>query len=321
MKRVPSSISIGGQRAQEWLSFLGDKRSFFYRLLQIAIIVTIFGFLFHTLYANWNEVRAYDWKVNYPILAVSFLFTLVSASFYVYPLKLVLSRLGAPLTYRKTFRLFFMSQLARYIPGMVWGVLSWAYLAEREEGVRKTTSTTALTVHLLFQVVSGVVVFVLTIPFWQNAIDLAGLMPVVLLLPLGLLLLQPALVNRGFNFALRLAGEQPLNVRWGYRYVLMQLGLWIVGWLGRGLASLLLINSIASCAPSKLPIVTGIFAIAWVIGFVTILTPSGLGVMEGSLTLLLSFHFPVYVAVVVALLTRLMRTIADIVCAVIAWRL
>jgi hypothetical protein len=176
-------------------------------------------------------------------------------------------------------------------------------------------------VHLLLQVVSGVVVFVLTIPFWENINDLTGLMPVVLLLPLGLLLLQPQLVNRAFNFGLRLAGEQPTDVQWGYKYVLMQLSLWIVAWLGRGVASFLLINSITFCAPSKLPVIVGIFAIAWVVGFVSVLTPSGLGVMEGSLTLLLSFYFPVYVAAIIALLTRVVRTAGDIVSAVIASRL
>lgn len=321
MNSEPVSDSVSTQTVRRSISFLRNRRSPLSRLLQIGTIVVIFGFLFHTLYANWSAVTTYDWKINYPILAISFLFTLISAAFYVYPLKLILAKLGASLSYRKTFRLFFVSQLARYLPGMLWGVLGWVYLAEREEGVRKTTSATALTVHLLLQVVSGVVVFVLTIPLWKNINDLASLMPFVLLVPLGLLLLQPVLVTRAFNLGLRLAGEQPLDVQWGNKYLLLQMSLWLVAWIGRGVASFLLINSITFCTLSKLPVIVGMFAIAWVVGFVSVLTPSGLGVMEGSLTVLLSFYFPVYVAAIIALLTRLLRTIGDIMCAMIAWRL
>lgn len=62
----------------------------------------------------------------------------------------------------------------------------------------------------------------------------------------------------------------------------------------------------------------GIFAVAWVAGFLSPVAPSGLGVMEGSSTFLLSRHCPVHVAAVIALWTRVARTAADLVCAGIA---
>ncbi len=321
MMRNHLDDTVLGQQLKEAESFLRRRKKPLMRMLQIGTILLVFGFILHALYSSWNEITDYAWEIRYGVLAVSFMISILSASFSAYLLKLIAARLGANLTFRTTFRLFYLSQLARYIPGMLWGILGWAYLAEREAGVRKTSSAAALILHLLFQVVSGVVVFVLTIPFWEDVNDTAGLIPVLLLLPLGLLLLQPRLVKRVFNLGLRLAGEQPLDIEWGYRFLLMQLTLSIVAWVGRGLASYLLINSITYCAPSKFGVIVGTFAIAWVVGLVSVLTPSGLGIMEATITLLLSFSFPIYVAAIIALLTRLMRTGSDIVCAAIAWRL
>jgi uncharacterized membrane protein YbhN (UPF0104 family) len=314
-------VLMDGRRVKEPISVLRSRKKPLMRLLQIGTIVIIFGFLLHALYSSWHEIRAYTWEIKYGVLALSFILSILSASFSAYLLRRILTRLGVSLSYRKLFRVFFLSQLARYIPGMLWGVLGWAYLAEREEGVPKTTSTAALMLHLLFQVVSGVMVFLLTIPFWENVSDTAALIPVLLLLPLGLLLLQPQLVRRAFNFGLRLGGQQPLDIDWGYGYVLMQLTLSMAAWVGRGLTSYFLIQSITFCPPSKLAVIVGAIAIAWVVGLVSVVTPSGLGVMEGSLTILLSFAFPIYVAAIIALLTRLMRTVSDMACAAIAWRL
>jgi len=309
------------QQLREAKSFLRRKKKPLMRFLQVGTILLVFGFVLNALYSSWSDITEYTWEIRYGVLAASFTISIVSAAFSAYLLKLIIAELGANVSLRKTFRVFYLSQLARYIPGMLWGILGWAYLAEREAGVRKTISSAALILHLLFQVVSGVIVFVLSIPFWEDVPDTAGLIPVLLLLPVGLLFLQPRLVRRIFNLGLRLAGEQPLDIEWGYRFVLMQLMLSIVAWVGRGLASFFLINSITYCAPSKFGVIVGAFAIAWVVGLVSVLTPSGLGVMEASITLLLSFSFPIYVAAIIALVTRLTRTAGDLACAAIAWRL
>lgn len=312
---------VWGQQLKDAKSLLRRKQKPLMRLLQIGTVLLVFGFILHALYSSWTEATEYTWEIRYGVLAASFTISIISAAFSAYLLKLIAAELGANLSLRKTFRVFYLSQLARYIPGMLWGILGWAYLAEREAGVRKTISSAALILHLLFQVVSGVMVFALTIPFWEDVNDTAGLIPALLLLPFGLLLLRPRLVKRVFNLGLRLAGEQPLDMEWGHRFVLMQLTLSIVAWVGRGLASFFLINSITYCAPSKFGVIVGTFAIAWVVGLVSVLTPSGLGVMEASITFLLSFSFPIYVAAIIALLTRLTRIVGDVACAAIAWRL
>jgi uncharacterized membrane protein YbhN (UPF0104 family) len=299
---------------------VGDKKAVFSRVAGGAIVLLIFGFMFRSLYLEWGQIVAYRWNLDCISLVVASSLMLSAAALYAYLWRLILQGLGASLTYRKSYRIFFLSQLGRYIPGKVWSILGLVYLSE-QEGIPKVISGASVTLQLLLQVVSGVVVFAVTLPLWGNADSVAGNLALLALFPIGLILLHPALVKRGLNLALRLSRQPEIEVSWNYRYLLGQLALWGGFWLLNGVAYYFLIQSIASSPLPNAFVLAGIFSIAWVAGFLSLLTPSGLGVMEGTLALLLSFYFPAHVATIVALWTRVARTASDVVCAAIAWGL
>jgi len=297
------------------------RKAFLQRGLQVVIVVLIFSFLFRNLYLNWSEISTYGWSLDYPAFAIAFSLMLLASSLYAYLWKLILVRLGNHLSYRKSFRIFFLSQLGRYIPGKIWGILGLVYLSE-QEGIPKTLSAASITLQLILQVVSGTMVFLFTLPLWWRGIGSAGgLYPFLILLPLGLLLIHPSSVRRGLGLFSRLTRQEVISIEWNYKEILGQLALWTLFWSLNGLAHLLLINSLFPLPLTYLPVVTGIFAAGWVVGFVSLFAPAGLGVMEGTLTFLLGFYFPAYVAIIIALLTRLLRTASDLVCGAVAWKL
>jgi hypothetical protein len=69
------------------------------------------------------------------------------------------------------------------------------------------------------------------------------------------------------------------------------------------------------------PICIGIYALAWDIGFVSFITPSGLGFREGAIVGLFALAFPLpgALAAIIALLSRLVSTIAELLCVSIAY--
>jgi len=290
------------------------------RLVGIAVVLLIFGFMFRGLYLEWGNLVTYQWDIDYAALAVALSLMLSASAFYALLWKLILERLGTPLSYRKSYRIFFLSQLGRYIPGKIWNILGLVYLSEKE-GVSKVMSSASVILQLVLQVVSGVIVFAFTLPLWERLDAVPGLNILFLSLPAALILLHPALVSRGVNWALRLTGQTETQLAWSYGYLLRQLGLWAVFWLLNGVAYHFLIRSVDSSPLPNFLVLAGIFSIAWVAGFVSLVTPAGLGVMEGTLAFLLSFYFPVHVATVIALWTRVARTVVDLVSAAVAWRL
>jgi uncharacterized membrane protein YbhN (UPF0104 family) len=297
-----------------------DRKKLLSRVAGVVIVLLIFGFMLRTLYLGWEEIVSYDWNLDYLALIIAFSLMMFASAFYAYLWKLILDRLGTPLSYRKSYRIFFLSQLGRYLPGKIWSILGLVYLSQKE-GVSKVISGASVTLQLLLQVVSGIMVFAVTLPFWRSVDSVTDVYVLFVFLAVGLVLLHPALVNRGLNAALRITGQAQMELSWRYSYLLGQLGLWGIFWFVNGVAYYFLIRSIYSSSLPQVPILAGIFAIAWVAGFVSLLTPAGLGVMEGTLALLLSFYFPVHVATIIALWTRLARTVTDLVSAIIAWRL
>ena len=92
-------------------------------------------------------------------------------------------------------------------------------------------------------------------------------------------------------------------------------------WICQGLAFFLFVKSLAPVAWSDAGPLTACFALAWFIGFLSFLTPSGLGIREGLLGLLLANYMPAPQATFVALLCRVWMLSAEIVLAGIAFTL
>lgn len=299
------------------ISIIRDHRLFVSRLAGTVIVLLIFGLMLRTVYVGWQDVIAYEWDLDYPALLIAFALMLASTALYALLWKLILERLGASLKYRKSYRIYYLSQLGRYIPGKIWSVLGLVYLSHKE-GVSKPLAATSVILQLILQILSGVMVFAITLPFWPNAGAGTGLYGLIVLLPMGLLLVHPALLRRGLNLALRITDQPGMQPNWGYSFVLGQLGLWALFWLVNGVAHYFLIGSIYPSSLPPLPVLAGVFAISWVAGFLSLVTPSGLGVMEGTLAFLLAFYLPLPVATIIALWTRLARTAVDFACAGIA---
>jgi uncharacterized membrane protein YbhN (UPF0104 family) len=319
--RVDSRASVMSAPYDSWprkaISIVRDHRVFISKLGGTLIVLVIFGLMGRTMYLGWQEVVAYQWNLDYRALLVAFALMLSSTALYAYLWKSVLERLGGTLNYRKSYRIYYLSQLGRYIPGKIWSVLGLVYLSDRE-GVSKATSAASVILQLALQILSGVIVFAVTLPFWRNAGVGTGLYGLIVLLPVGLVLVHPGILGRGLRLALRTTGQPAMEISWGYGYLVGQLGLWAVFWLMNGVAHYFLIGSIYPSSLPPLLVLVGVFAISWVAGFLSLVTPSGLGVMEGTLALLLSSYFPAPVATIIALWTRLARTVVDLVCAGIA---
>jgi uncharacterized membrane protein YbhN (UPF0104 family) len=62
---------------------------------------------------------------------------------------------------------------------------------------------------------------------------------------------------------------------------------------------------------AAIPLLGGIFALAWMLGMFALFAPSGIGVREGALAYLLSFHLPGYIASLAAILSRLILLLVE----------
>ena len=283
-------------------------------ILQALLIAVIFYFLARNLYVNWNKIVEYDWNINYYFLASSLVLSIVGAFLIALGWDLILRVVGGRLGYKRALKIFFITDLAKYVPGKVWTMVGKVYLCTKE-GIPIAKTSASVVIQPLIQVISGVLMFLVSLPFWTKTNDFINKLYLFFpLIPIGLVLLHPAIMTKLLNFVLTRLKQKPIELNTKYKDILLILLLWCGLWTLSGITYYFLIISVQSFPVSWLPVTIGIFSIAGVSQF---LTPSGIGVLEGVLTVLLSLYLPVPIAILIALLARVWKTVTELICVAI----
>ena len=88
--------------------------------------------------------------------------------------------------------------------------------------------------------------------------------------------------------------------------------LMIIAWVFYGLGNYLVSVSIIYIDPSKILQVSSLFVLSWLTGYIVLVVPMGLGVRESVTTLGLSSLMPISLAASVALITRIILVISEV---------
>jgi uncharacterized membrane protein YbhN (UPF0104 family) len=281
--------------------------------LQWFIVLVAFSLMGTNLYQNWQLVQQYSWTFDPFSLTVSF--ACLFFAFLLLPLstRLTMLMLDHNLPYSLSYRAYFLSQMAKYIPGGIW-IVPGRVLVLRQVGVRSVASSLGMFVELYVLVITGLMLFTPylilqnTVPVW-----LAAAINVCLLLLLGLLYtpLVPQLLNR-FTWL--------SSIKFKPDWHLLQLtAVLILFWLLLGTGFFWLIKSLQEGIGIELWLpAAAAYSSAWVVGFLVFVTPGGLGVREATLAFLLVAFLPLPIATLVALMARLWWLLAEIACVIVA---
>lgn len=298
------------------------------RVLQIGLPAIILALFVYQVKKNWVDLTAYTFQLNPWLLALAFLgFMLQELSFGLI-WRTVLARLGSNLGLRTCSRIYLASEFVRYIPGNVWHVLT-RILWVGKYGVSRPVAFASMAIELITKLAAGILVFSVSLLFWLDFGKLGSLLSGSLLDILGIasiialfIGLHPRILNGVLNWALLRMKREPIQLTLRYSDILFITLFWGVSWIIAGTAFYVLLLALWPAAPIVAwPICIGIYAIAWDIGFVSFITPSGLGIREAAIIALfaLALPLPIGLASVMALLSRLISTLAEAVCVSIAY--
>ena len=192
-----------------------------------------------------------------------------------------------------------------------------------EEGVPRMATFTSIVLHQAISTAAGIVLASLYFAFAGAGAWFAWLRPFLLLTPLGLFLLQPRILERFLNWTMAKLHRPALRVTltWGQIWVLLLR--YLVVWLAMGLSFAALARALTPYPLDVVPYLVASWAAAYVIGYLSLLTPSGLGVREGILALLLTEVFAAPLPTVIAIVARLWMVLAELLgagVALVLWR-
>jgi uncharacterized membrane protein YbhN (UPF0104 family) len=304
------------------------------RVLQVAVLALILVLLVLSVTRSWSQLAHYSWRVQWGLLVAAFaLFAAQELSFALI-WRAILRRLGGRLDIVAAERIYLGAEFVRYIPGNVWHVITRVLWAE-QRGIPKAVGFASMVIELATKIASAALVFAATLLLWPDAQILAGRIPRDVLVgagivgvPLLLVCLHPRLLTGALNYGIRLLKREPVRFTLGYRDLLLVTAYWAASWLLVGAGFYLLVLAIAPSSFSLvgLLLAAGIYAVGWDIGFLSFVTPSGLGFREIALALLLALSgllpaaaVAAGLATVIALLARLLSTGAEVVCIAAAY--
>jgi glycosyltransferase 2 family protein len=278
------------------------------KAVRVGFLALVFALLGITLAEQsstlWREVQ----QLSAPMLLLAFALSIAGLVCNLMVWREVLADLGSRVSVAEAWRIYFIGGLSKYVPGAIWPVLAQAELGA-DRGVPRSRS--ALSVILCYAVMtsSGAVVAAITLPF-ATAGSVGQYFWILFLIPVGVLLLSPPVLNRLLRLVLRLARQSPDQQGVSYRGLARMMVWAIAAWTANGLFIYVLLRQLAGHPQGTLLVSVGAYALSWVVGFLAVFAPAGAGVREVVMVAVLHTH-PAAIAVTVALASRAISVLAD----------
>ncbi|MGO0575358.1 lysylphosphatidylglycerol synthase domain-containing protein [Ornithinimicrobium panacihumi] len=256
-------------------------------------------------------------QTSWPWILVALVLSLVTVALAALSWRSVSAGLGAPLGLGEASVVYLVGQVGKYLPGGVWNVVASAELGSDHGIERRRTVVTMLLAAMISAVVAGAVALVL-LPGVPGT-PLADHGWLVLLAPLALVAVLPAVLNRILVTLLRVTRQAPVHERIGGRAVLVASAWSLLSWLAVGLQVYVLAVAVgADPGTTTLRLAVGGYALAWIVGFVLVFLPAGVGAREGVLALAMAPVLDTGGVLVVVLLSRVLVTAGDLLAAGVA---
>jgi len=281
------------------------------RLLRVAVgaavAVACFYFLGDRLARDWSKIPWHQIHLNAPVLIASFLVMFVWMVGYSLAWKVLLAGLGERISLYSAVAVLAVSQIGKYIPGKVWYTVGRMYLAKKH-GVSEAKTAVSTVMETAMSLLSAVILFGLAVTLVPRGMIPARVYLAFLLVPFCVVAVYPPILSRVTGLILRKLHMPVFEIRMTFRRLLGILGMYVLQWVIQGFGCYLLIRSFYPIDLSRLPMVAGAFALSWILGFIVLVSPAGLGIREGIFTFALQLVVPEPVAIIAALMSRIWIT-------------
>jgi hypothetical protein len=275
------------------------------KTLFIVAALAIMGYYFQK---NWAAIRQHEWNFNIKLLILSAVLLWAAISAYIFVIYFIVKRLvGAKIKYIQMYRIINITNIGRYLPGKLWNVLGF-FMYVGEYGIGKKQATLSI---LASEVAGKGGALFLGLFYFLFSSKFQDFLPaMIILLAACLIVMHPRILDKLINFGLKLIKKPPVKIEFAYRDMLLFFLMYIGVWLCYSLAFYVLVKSITPIDINFWRF-SPILPMCWVVGYVMLFAPGGIGVREGMLTLTLSEYMSPEVALVIALAQRIWTLLVE----------
>jgi uncharacterized membrane protein YbhN (UPF0104 family) len=285
------------------------------RTVRYAFVAVAVGLGAYAVVRQWHDVRTSLVDIGILPALGALVAVLAGLAFSVQVWRVLLASLGSPLPIRAAAKVVFVGQLGKYLPGAIWPVLAQMELGTAHK-VPRARSATASMLTMIVSLLGGLIAALVTLPFMAG--EATAYRWAFLAAPVLLACVHPKVLNPLLDRLLRLAKRPPMTQPLTGRAVLGALGWAMVSWVLYGAQIWLLAVRLGAPDGRTVLLAIGGFAFAWCVGFLIVFAPAGAGIREVLLVALLGPVVGVGGATAVALVSRILMTLGDLVMAAVA---
>lgn len=208
---------------------------------------------------------------------------------------------------------FFVSQLGKYLPGSVWPVVAQMQFGLRW-GAPRRLMLGANVIFMGIVVASGIAVGAVMLP-WSSSDGLTKYWWLLILLVPLVACLHPRVVPGVLDWLFARLGREPLGVKLTARGLFAAVAWAVLAWVALGVHLAIMMQSYGAVGLLPLAAATGGMGLAWAAGIAFIPAPAGAGVREVILGVTLAPFLPTGAPAVIALASRVLLLLSDVVLA------
>jgi len=291
------------------------KKKLIINILKFILLAVVLLYIGKSISGNLDKIESikitgFDPKFMFFSVFVLFL----SLLYPVFVWKYLIYSLGERINTLSALRVWFISNLGRYVPGKVLQFAGLVFFAGKE-GVNKGKAFQSV---LYSQITAnGLGIFMgltlLTLRSTTDKFPNEFHLSLILIAIFILVLWFPAFFLRSSNYFLTKMNKQKIEQTLSRKSYLIYLLLQLINWLLMSISFILLVNSYTSLSIAKSPEVLFILPISWTLGLIAIFAPGGLGVREGAMSYWLSHFIPIEFALILPWIYRILITLSEMI--------
>lgn len=271
-------------------------------VIAFLFTVAIFGIM---VFREKDVLLNQHWSINWLSLLAAFFCDIVALLLVSYVWVEIIQSMGAKTHFWQHLKYYSISMLAKRLPGTIWYV---AYRSQMygKDGISPKVTSLASGIEFAIVLISGMIVSLLFAGpiLTEYKFGFAG---IIIFFVVGIGILHPRVLKW---FFVKLKIETEL---FNYWQVVWWVFVYVIVRLIAGVLVFFIANIVYSLPISTLGYFIGAWTLVGVLSSALIFLPTNMGFTEVTLSLLLTNIMPSSMAVVVAVLTRIIITLFEIV--------
>ncbi len=282
-----------------------NRKKLLLNVLKILFVLFLMFFIFKAFSNNWSEIKGYDYSsIDKGKILISLVVQILASLSFGFLWAYIIKGHGERIGLFPAAGIFFFSNMFRYIPGKVMQGVSMVYFATKR-GIKAHSAISATVVHQVLFIISGLTISLFLLPaevLGEKMLFLNNLR----FLSLGMIVLvYPPVLNKIIMLGGRIFKRDVPRIELRFIQILLYYLLGNIIWLIYGVSLAIFVSAFTPLVSRDFITVIAIFPTGYVMAFMAVIAPGGIGIREGIFAFLLRSIITPPMNLTVSALTRL----------------